>query len=62
MRHLWVIEEKLPGKNWSAMLDVVPVEVYKTKLAAKPMLLEWRTCMPDDYQYRVVKYFPRVGE
>ena len=62
MRHLWVIEEKKPGKNWELMWDGFrPPEVYRTKLNAGPDLREFRTCMPDDYQYQIAKYYPRVG-
>lgn len=58
MRHLWVIEEKAAGKSWRMMADFYSLEVYITKREATPNLLEFRCCMPDDYEYRIVKYVP----
>lgn len=58
MRHLWVIEEKLPGKGWALMKDFYRLEVYTTKREATPNLREFRHCMPDDHKYRIVKYVP----
>lgn len=57
MRHLWVIEEKQGDEDWVIMGDEAP-EVFYKKRHTEPYIREWRTCMPDHYRYRVVKYTP----
>lgn len=60
MKHIWLIEEKLPGEGWVLMNNDFPPEAFRRKSDAGPMLREWRTCMPDHYRYRVTKYVPEV--
>ena len=60
MRHLWVIEEKQSDEEWTLMSSHLTPEVFLKKRHAQPHIREWRTCMPDHYRYRVVKYVPEV--
>lgn len=59
MRHLWVIEERAPGKNWH-MVPCWTLTVADTKREAKDELRELKCERSGNIELRITKYVPEA--
>ena len=59
MRHLWVIEERAPGKSWN-MIPCWTLTVSDTKEEAKDELRIMRDERSGNIKLRIKKYVPEV--
>ena len=59
MRHLWVIEEKEPGREWEvAQCWMVQDMVSLTRERGRLELEKARRLDASDFKYRLTKYVP----